>query len=107
MSSLSLSPLSVANHVTSFLIQMIVLYKDPEGDTVFTSKADNNSSNVMALNPTETVQQQAAEITTLRQRVKDLEHRLSQFKVSLGEKGMSFISPPLLPSEQLSLSLFP
>ncbi len=65
---------------------MIGLYKDPEGDTVFTSKADNDSSNVMTLNPTETVQQQAAEIATLRQRVKDLKHRLSRFKVSLEGK---------------------
>ncbi len=87
---------------------MIGLYKDPEGDTVFTSKADNNSSNVMALNPTETVQKQAAEMTTLRQRVNDLEHRLSQFKVSLGGKGMSFISPPCTPPlRALSLPLFP
>ena len=92
-------------YATSFLIQMIGLYKDPEGDMVFTTKADNNSSNVMALNPTETVQQQAAEITTLRQRVKDLEHRLSQFKVSLG--GKACCSYHHHPSSQSPLSLFP
>ena len=49
---------------------MVGLYRDPDGDTVFTSKTDNSSSNVIA---------------NLRQRVKDLESKLSN-KVRAREK---------------------
>ena len=65
---------------------MLALYKDPEGETVFTSGASMGTwaakSNAGGESATRT-QEQSAELSTLRKRVTELESTLANLKVPL------------------------
>ena len=63
---------------------MLVLYKDPEGDTVFTSTAGGGASVTAkggAGGENMETQEQSAELSTLRKRVMALENKLAEYKV--------------------------
>ena len=61
--------------------QMLVLYKDPEGDTVFTSTAASVNTSAAKGGASGETQEQSAELSTLRKRVMELENKLAECKV--------------------------
>ena len=60
---------------------MLVLYKDPEGDTVFTSTAASVNTSAAKGGAGGETQEQSAELSTLRKRVMELENKLAECKV--------------------------